>query len=134
MRFFLDNCLSPCWAPALSALVKDDGHQVIHLFDTFPRNTPDIKWITELAAHAQPTVIISGDGRITRNPQERAAWKQATLTAFFLAAGWTHLKFWDKTWMFVRWFPKLIDQAKLVTPGSGFLVPVHYGENKLRPI
>ncbi len=40
MRFFRDNCLSPRWAPALSALVKDDGHQVIHRFDTFPRKRP----------------------------------------------------------------------------------------------
>ena len=99
MRFFLDNCLPPRWAPALSALVKEEGHSVVHFSEKFPRSEPDAQWIAKLATEDQQIVIISGDERITRNPHERTAWKQAGLTAFFLASGWAHLKFWDKTWI-----------------------------------
>lgn len=134
MRFFLDNCLPPRWAPALSALVKEEGHSVIHLSEKFPRNEPDAQWIAKLATENQQIVIISGDERITRNPHERTAWKQAGLTAFFLASGWAHLKFWEKTWMFVRWFPTLLKQSEIVAPGAGFIVPVHYGPNKLKSV
>jgi hypothetical protein len=133
VNFFLDNCLPPDWAPALTALARGDRRSIEHLRDRFPPDAADVDWIPQLAAHGQ-YVIISGDERITRNPHERAIWKQAKLTSFFLARGWSHLKMWDKTWMFIRWFPKLAEQAKLVAPGAGFLVPVQYGENKLKQI
>ena len=115
-------------------MIKDGGHSVVHLSDKFPRDEPDVKWIAHLASERQGTVIISGDDRIMHNPHEREVWRQAALTTFFLAPGWAHQKFWDKTWMFVRWFPVLIDQAKLVAPGAGFIVPVSHGRNKLKSI
>ncbi len=130
----MDNCLPPRWAPALSALIKEEGHSVIHLSEKFQRSEPDVQWLGKLAVDNQQTVVISGDERITRNPHERLAWKESKLTAFFLASGWGHQKFWDKTWMFVRWFPTLIEQSKIVAPGAGFVVPVHYGQNKLRSV
>lgn len=133
MNFFLDNCLPPSWAPALTALAKGDGHLVEHLRDRFQPNVQDVVWIPELAKQGE-YVIVSGDERITKNPHERLIWKQAKLTAFFLAKGWAHQKMWEKTWMFVRWFPELAKAARLVAPGAGFLVPVQFGENKLRQI
>ena len=135
MNFFLDNCLPPSWAPAVSALAKNDGHIVTHLRQKFKNSSiEDIEWIRDLGKEDPKTVIISADERITRNPHERRAWQESHLTAFFLASGWANQKFWDKTWMFIRWFPTLAQQARIVEPGAGFLVPVQFGPNKLRPI
>lgn len=106
-----------------------------HLRQRFNRpDIADIEWINTLGKEDARTVIISGDERITRNPHERAAWRESRLTAFFLASGWMHHKFWDKTWMFVRWFPTLAQQARIVVPGAGFLVPVQFGANRLRAL
>jgi hypothetical protein len=134
MRFFLDNCLPQRWAPALTALVKDEGHSVVHLLTEFPADAPDVEWLTALGREARQNIVISGDGRIIRNPHERAVWKQQKITAFFMHRGWARKKFWDKTWMFVRWFPTLVEQSTIVAPVAGFFVPVHYGHNKLKPI
>jgi hypothetical protein len=44
--------------------------------------------------------------RISKNPHEVAAWREAGHTTFFLKAGWTSLSFWEQAQKFVKCFQK----------------------------
>jgi len=120
MRFFLDNCLPPCIARALDELVKDK-HNVIHLRDRFPADIKDPQWIGELAKEGG-WIIISADTRIPKNPQNKDAWLQSGLTAFFLKKRWTNLKLWDQAWRIVRRWPDIMAISERVG-GGGYWVP-----------
>lgn len=121
MRFFFDNCTSPAYAEAIQALVRREGHEVVHLRGKFPADTPDVLWINQLATE-QNWVIISGDVRITRNDHEKAKWLESRLTAFFLAKGWQNLTFWDQAAKLIQRWPDITEQALRVEPGAGFIV------------
>ena len=129
MRFFIDNCLPPRWAPALAAL---GGVEVTHLRARFPNDITDVEWIHSLADEGDWT-IISGDLRITRSLHERQAWHSSGLTAFFLSKGW-NIEFWEKTVRIVRWWPKIMEQANLVQPGAGFFVPSRFRDGKFEQV
>ena len=122
MRLFLDNCISSRVARCLHILVEQDGHEVVHLTDPFDPATPDIEWLGALGEDGD-WVVVSGDLRISKNRHERQAWRESGLTAFFLAKGWTNLKLWDSTWMLVRWWPRIMEQAELAQSGAGFEIP-----------
>jgi hypothetical protein len=68
-------------------------------------------------------VIVSGDTRIIRSQELRREWQKARLTAFFLAAGWMKVPYWPQATLLVRWWPKILEQSRLVQRGSGFEVP-----------
>jgi hypothetical protein len=70
-------------------------------------------------------VIISGDVRISRNPHEVAAWREAGHTIFFLKAGWTNLQFWEQAYKFVKSFPGIIATAERAKSGTIFMVSVN---------
>ncbi len=124
MKFFFDNCLSPNLVQAIRLL--DDAYEIKHLREKFPGDAKDVDWIGTLASEGD-WVIISGDPRITRNPQNRAAWKQSGLTAFFFKKVWAQQGLWDQFWRTVRWWPTLKQTAKAAKPGTGYLVPVNFG-------
>ena len=46
------------------------------------------------------------------------------LTAFFLADNWANLKFWDQTIMLLKWWPRIVEQARKTPAGAGYIVPV----------
>jgi len=121
MKFFFDNCISPKLARAIHALVEPE-HQAIHLTPRFKANTPDIDWIRELARE-QGWIVISGDMRIKKRPQEREVWKQSRLTTFFMADGFENQLAWEQVrWLIDKW-PAIQQQAELVIAGSAFIVP-----------
>ena len=131
MKFFLDNCLPPRWARALSAL-SDSDIDVKHLREKFKQDISDIDWIQKLSAEGGWT-IISGDVRITKSLHERQAWLSSGLTAFFLVKGWD-FEFWDKTSRIVRWWPRIMEQTQMVQPGAGFYVPVNFKNGKFEQV
>lgn len=121
MNFFFDNCINPKLARALHALVEPE-HQVTALRDRFDASVSDTEWISTLSSEGG-WIIISGDQRIRRRPQERDIWRAAKLTTFFMADGYTKLERWEQIrWMIDKW-PTIMDQAGRVTPGSAFEVP-----------
>lgn len=131
MKFFLDNCLSPRYAKSLDILSERDGHKVVHLLETFDRQTADIIWIRVLAEEGD-WVIVSGDTRILRVPELRAEWLASGLTAFFLEHRWMNVSYWDQASHLVRWWPNILEQARLVERGSGFQVP--FARGRFKPI
>ncbi|HEY1788283.1 MAG TPA: hypothetical protein VGJ73_09020 [Verrucomicrobiae bacterium] len=123
MKFFFDNNLAPKIAKGLNGFVFPE-HEVIHLKDKFPANTPDVDWMKALAGE-RDLMIVTGDVRIGKNPQEVLAWKAAGHTIFFLKQGWISLGFWVQAHKFVKCFPSIIAEAKLAQRGSSFIVSVN---------
>ena len=124
MRFFFDNNIAPVIARSLHELSKDDGHRVVHLREKFAVDTPDIIWIGSLATEKWWTVV-SGDIQMSRKKHEAKAWQDSGLTVFFLAKGWNNLKFWDKAWRIVRWWPSIIEYVEADNKGA-FIVSSNF--------
>jgi PIN like domain len=123
LKFFFDNTMPLRVARATQALVEPE-HEISHLRDRFDPKTPDPVWISELAEEGD-WVVISGDVRITRNPDERKAWSEAGLVGFFLAKGWTALPLWEQAWRFFKSWPQIAKIAPSMRPPAGFIVHVH---------
>jgi hypothetical protein len=129
LRAFFDHNLSPHLAHALNALLEPEGDQVIHLTDRFRANTEDRVWMGALGSEGG-WVVISADRRIYRNKLEREAWRQSRLVVFFLAPQWARSRNIEIAWRLLRWWPKIVDQARIVAPPAAFEVP--FGSGRLR--
>ncbi len=70
-------------------------------------------------------IIISGDIRISKNPHEISAWRDAGHTTFFLKKGWINLGFWEQAQKFVKCFPSLVETAMRAKSGSMLFVSVN---------
>lgn len=123
MNFLLDNNLSPLLARALNELSKGSTHEVHALRDKFAAGTTDEQWIRALGAEGG-WAVVSEDRSILRNPLELAAWREAKLTTFFLARGWSPLGHWVKAAKLVQVWPTIESSASSVRPGAAYLVPV----------
>jgi predicted nuclease of predicted toxin-antitoxin system len=120
VKFFFDNNLAAKIAHGLNEMVEPE-HQVFHLRDKFPPNIEDADWMKALAAEAR-WVIVTADVRISRNPHELQAWKEAEHTIFFLKPGWTDLTFWEQANKFTKCFPQILKEAERAERGTAFLV------------
>lgn len=121
MKFFFDANLSPHLANAVGALCKPHNVEVLHKFERFPRNTPDVEWIDALAVEGD-WAIVSHD-RFLSNPLERDALRRHGLTVFILKKAWSAQRNWEKSAQLIRWWPRIMEQTSLVTGGAAFLVP-----------
>lgn len=116
----LDNNLPPALAKALNALSEGDGHQVIHLTEKFCRDTPDIDWIQALRDEGG-WIIISQD-QFKKSDLEKQALRSCGLVVFCLGKNWSKMKYWDKAYQLVRWWPSIINQAERISGGAAFRV------------
>jgi hypothetical protein len=113
VTFFFDNQMSLHLARAVAELERGSNrHQVTHLRDKFPADMIDPAWIRTLGED-KDWVIVSADLGITKNPANRAAWRESGLTAFFLKGGWQNQEIWIYASRFFWWWPKIITQAEL---------------------
>jgi len=118
----LGNNLPPALAAALSHLSTGQwggDHQVSHLRDRFPANTPDTEWITALSREGGWTVVTHD--RFNKG-LEREVLKRADIKVFLLDKSWTHQKFWAKAENLVRWWPAIVEQAERIRGGAAFRV------------
>lgn len=122
MRFFVDNNIALKLARGFNEFLKGE-HEVVHLRGRFAPDTPDVKWMRDLASEPG-WVIISADVRIGKNPHEIEAWKQAGHVIFFLKAGWTNIPFWQQVQKLAKCFPEIIERAQRAKPGDSFQVSV----------
>lgn len=123
MRFFFDNCLSDHLARAIEILERN--HEIVHLRAKFVPDVDDVTWISALGSEGD-WVIVSGDQRISRSKEERRAWHESGLTAFFFGKGYASKGFWRQVQIFVQWWPKITQEAREYqdgSPGSGYLIP-----------
>lgn len=120
---FFDNNLSPYLARGLSEILTPEGVSVVHLRDMFDPSISDVQWIESLSEEGD-WVVISGDMRITKNKLEKAAWKRAGLTGFFLAKAWMHQDPIEQAWRLLKHWPTIQKQVNLVQPGASFTLPL----------
>jgi hypothetical protein len=122
VKLLLDNNLPPALARALHELTvgKWNGlHEVVHLRDRFPANTPDTEWIAALSRE-DGWAVITHD-RLNKG-LEREALKRAGLKVFMLDSSWKNHAFWEKAIQLTRWWPRIIEQAEGLCGGAAFRV------------
>jgi len=120
VKFFVDNNLPPSLARALNELCSAEAHSVTHLRDKFDENAIDADWIAALANEAG-WVVITRD-KLSKGI-EREALRRAGLVAFMLDKTWTKQPFWDIAHQLVRWWPRIMEQARGIQGGAAFKVP-----------
>jgi hypothetical protein len=122
LKFFFDTCVSSRIVRALKIIAEYQGFEIVHLDDKFKAaSTPDPEWLSALSKEGD-WIIISGDPKISRSKAERAAWKEAGLTTFFLTDGWGNRNLYDQTAELIRRWPDIVRVARECTKGSGFLI------------
>jgi hypothetical protein len=131
LRFFFDNCISPYLVKGLRGLAELQKFEFEHLRDRFAPDTVDAKWLADLAKDGD-WIVISADPRISRGAHERAAWREANLTTFFFASGWTERRYWAQASELVRWWPKIYERAREEKRGAAFLL--HWKGKEIRQL
>jgi len=104
--FFFDENIPECAARMLG--IFDRKHEMRPLLDHFPKATPDIEWIREVAQWAGDPVAVCADGRILRNEVEKRVLKECGLMFVYLASGWTHTKWDTYAWKIVKVWPEIV--------------------------
>ena len=131
MKFLIDNCISPHVEKLLEVIArsKNDSHRVRSLKSKFNQGISDQECLKALGVEGD-WVFVTKDPKIQRIPQERKAWIDSKVTAFFLDGSWGNLKLHDFAWRFFRWWPKILDTAGRAPVGAGFIVPLRFSETK----
>jgi hypothetical protein len=132
VKVLIDANVSPHIARALAVLAERDGHRVDALRDKFGPAVPDLDWLHQLGKEGG-WAVISGDRRIMRNPQERAAWLEARLITSFLERGWHRglSQFVFAGRLMMRW-PDIIEVATRFEPPAAFILPIRGKLRELR--
>ena len=121
MHFFIDRNVPVALARMLSHY--DRTHTVIYHDDRFEMTTPDTEWLAAVAGWDPVPAVISGDGRILRNPAELQVLRGLPLTFFLFAGSWFDLKWSEFAWKAVKVWPQIVDSAETRRP-SVFRIPV----------
>ena len=132
MKVQLDENLSPALARALNAIAAVDDHEVIHVTD-HAKGTPDPA-LFQKAIAAGVAVHISLDHHHRRS-LEKEVIAELGLTVFVLASGWNKMEHYQKAAWLIEWWPKIMQMAKLTTPGSIYIVPAcNARRGRLKPL
>lgn len=123
MNFFVDNTFSRHLARALALVGGAEGHAFLHLLDRYDDKDPgDLKWLTDLGRAAGDWIILSGDRRISTNPQRRVALATSRRVAYFMPSGFPGLDRWAQAaWLF-KAFPAIARSAKKARPQQIFSI------------
>lgn len=89
MKVLFDNCTATVLASTLDGFIQHEGHRAFHIKDVpgLPngRHSTDLEWIDLLRNSNERWIFVTGDGRVLKNPAERAALRSAGLHGFVLA-------------------------------------------------
>lgn len=121
MKAQLDENLPPGLAQALNCIARVHDHEIIHVLDIVDRGTSDVDLFAAATAHGVQ-VHITQDNH-NRRQIEREAIAKSGLIVFVLAKGWASLSYYDKAARLIEWWPRIVDQADLITPPDVFRIP-----------
>lgn len=102
----------------------DRQNEIRELEACFPKGTPDIQWIPEVASWDPQPTVVCGDGRILKNRAELAALRDANLMFVYLASGWTNLAWADFAWKIVKVWPDIVRNVEKTRKPTIFEVAV----------
>jgi len=113
MKFFFDRCMSPKLC-RMTAILEEGTHVLAHHDDDgrFCPTTSDIEWINALTGDADSPVVVTGDCRILKRPDEVAALNQSGLTFVILADKWAEFPIPDMTWKFFKVWPDILKTVR----------------------
>ncbi|MFT4182226.1 MAG: hypothetical protein QM636_09955, partial [Rhizobium sp.] len=122
MNVFFDNCTSPVFATTLHGFIQHQGHMAAHIRDipSLPngRNSKDLEWIDLLRKSNDQWIFISGDGRVLKNPAERAALRSAGLHGFILAPAYQKTPLNQVASILIWRWPEMLQITNLLQPPS----------------
>lgn len=126
MNVFFDNCTSPVLTATLDGFLRHGGGRAAHIRDLpCGPHARDVEWIDFLRSDGAEWMVITGDGRISKNAAERAAFRSAGLRGFVLAPAYqktpTHQVASFLLW---RW-PDVEQLMSLVSGAALFELPMH---------
>ena len=121
MKYFFDNNLPISLARAIAALCQPEELHIEHIKDRFPEDAKDVECISKLAEEGNWAVITQD--RLRKGSLEKEALRASGLVAFMLVRTWANHVYWAKAAQLVRWWPRIIEQADLVSGGAAFEVP-----------
>lgn len=121
MHFFIDRNVPAQLARMLGHY--DRLHTVIYHDDRFERTTPDTVWLDAIAKWDPVPVVVSGDGRILKNPAELQVLRDLPLTFFLFAPAWLRLPWRDYAWKAIKVWPEVVAAAAPPRP-SVYRIPV----------
>ena len=119
MNFLFDNNLPPALASAIAALSEgEQGVQsVVHLIDLFEPGADDLVWIPGLQKLGGDCYVVSQDKFKKSRGAEREALRRAGHTAYVLDQSWTSQPFYSKASQLIRWWPQVLQHARLTSGG-----------------
>lgn len=131
MNVLFDNCTAPVFATTLDGYISHYGHHALHLKD-LPglkggRHATDLDWIEYLRSHGQVWIFISGDGRLLKNPAERAALRSAGLHGFVLAPAYQKTPLHQVAATLVWKWPEIEQVTTLVAAPAIHEIPIKKG-------
>lgn len=112
MQYFLDNCISPKFAPMLGAL----DVRIVALRDAIAHNTPDIELFEFLAG--SDYVFVSQDRAQLTRIAEAHALRAAGISALYFGPFWSGLGFWKQAEYLVKHWQKFHAVLSGLAPGS----------------
>lgn len=128
MNVLFDNCTCPVFATTLDGFITYLGHRAFHIKDVpgLPngRASTDLEWISHLQRHPEDWAFITGDGRVLKNPAERAALRSAGLHGFVLAPAYQKTPLHQVAATIVWKWPEIEAMAKLVAAPSMHEIPI----------
>jgi hypothetical protein len=131
VNVLFDNCTAPVLATTLDGFITHEGHRAYHLKDVpglkGGRHAADIDWIEHLRTHNQVWIFISGDGRLLKNPAERAALRSAGLHGFVLAAAYQKTPLHQVAATLVWKWPEIVKVTQLVAPPAIHEISIRKG-------
>lgn len=120
MRIFFDRC-APLRLAKMVRILEGDIIVLVH-HDEDPRfhqSTKDVEWLQALAGDGDPLwVVISGDGRILKNPAERQVLNEVGLPFICLDENWLSMAIHEYAWKFLEAWPGILDIAGRAKKGS----------------
>ena len=127
MRFFLDNNMSPKFAPMLGALGEDVRH--ISSVEGLTRDAPDDIWIPAVAS--KEWIAVGGDSKILSRPHELECVRDHGLIYFIFDRAFMSTKLWDQAIQVLKAWPNIRALASGAKAGTCFHVKVPTGKVEL---
>ena len=112
----------------------EEEHEILHLRARFEPDTPDPVWLRDLG-HEGEWVVLSGDVKITRNRDNRKAWLESGLTAFFFGERYPQKRHWQQVGILLKFWPRIKTEAQEHRDGpagTGYIIQP--SSNKWRTI
>lgn len=129
MNVLFDNCTSPSLASTLHGFIEHKGHLAFHLKDVpglaNGRHSKDIEWIEFLRKSNDEWIFISGDGRVLKNPAERAALRSAGLHGFILAPAYQKTALNQVASILLWKWPEMLQVTRLLQSPSMHEIPIN---------